>query len=86
MIVTLLFIKLLNILSIIINLSTMKKQVFVALAILFLSGSVMAQETTEKKDSKFELAVNGKLGFARLKQSGICFEWKFNRKRCLIGL
>lgn len=49
----------------------MKKQVFAALAILFLSGSVMAQETTEKKDSKFELAVNGKLGFARLKQSGI---------------
>ncbi len=49
----------------------MKKQVFAALALLFLSGSVMAQETTAKKDSKFELVVNGKLGFAQLKQSGI---------------
>jgi hypothetical protein len=48
----------------------MKKQVFAALAILFLSGSAMAQETTTKKDSKFEFAVNGKLGFARLKQTG----------------
>lgn len=49
----------------------MKKQVFAAVAILFLSGTAMAQETTEKKESKFELAVNGKLGFVRLKQSGI---------------
>jgi hypothetical protein len=48
----------------------MKKQLFVALAILFLSGTTRAQETPEKKDSKFEFVVNGKLGFARLKQSG----------------
>jgi opacity protein-like surface antigen len=47
------------------------KKVFTALAILFLSGSVMAQETTNKTDSKFEFAVIGKLGFAQLKQSGI---------------
>ena len=48
----------------------MKKQVLAALAILFLSGIAMAQEASEKKDSKFEFLVNGKLGFARLKQSG----------------
>lgn len=48
----------------------MKKQVFAALAILFLSGTAVAQEVKEKKDSKLEFVVNGKLGFARLKQSG----------------
>lgn len=49
----------------------MKKHVFASLALLFLSGSAMAQETTEKKDSKLEFAVIGKLGFAHLKQSGV---------------
>ncbi len=48
----------------------MKKQAFAALALLFLSGTAIAQETPEKKDSKLEFVVNGKLGFARLKQSG----------------
>ncbi len=41
-----------------------------ALALLLVGiGSAFAQNTSEKKQSKFELQINGKLGFARLKQT-----------------
>lgn len=41
-----------------------------ALALLFVSiGTAIAQTAAEKKESKFEIQVNGKLGFARLKQT-----------------
>jgi hypothetical protein len=47
----------------------MKKQLISALVIL-LSCTALAQSTTEKKEGKFEFAVNTKLGFAKLKQTG----------------
>jgi len=47
----------------------MKKQ-FLSAILTLLSIAAFAQTTPEKKDSKFELQVTGKLGFARLKQTG----------------
>jgi len=47
----------------------MKKQIITALAIV-LSFAVHAQTNTEQKESKMELDITGKLGFARLKQTG----------------
>lgn len=48
----------------------MKKH-FILIAVILLSFSAMAQTTTpEKKESKIELLINSKLGFAKLKQSG----------------
>lgn len=47
----------------------MKKQIL-ALALCCISFAVMAQTTPEKKESKFEILVNAKLGFAKLKQTG----------------
>ncbi|WP_293873767.1 outer membrane beta-barrel protein [Flavobacterium sp.] len=48
----------------------MKKQIISAFVIL-LTFSAIAQKTTEKKESKFELIANSKLGFAKLNQSGL---------------
>lgn len=47
----------------------MKKQIINAFAIL-LTLSASAQQTSDKKESKFELQANSKLGFAQLNQSG----------------
>jgi hypothetical protein len=47
----------------------MKKQILSALVIL-LSVTAIAQTTLEKKESKFELIINGKIGFAKLNQEG----------------
>ncbi|WP_333601350.1 hypothetical protein, partial [Flavobacterium sp.] len=47
----------------------MKKQFIAALALL-ISYAATAQSTPEKKVSKLELQIIGKLGFARLKQTG----------------
>jgi hypothetical protein len=47
----------------------MKKQILAALVVL-ISYTAFAQTTTEKKESKFEIEVNTKLGFAKLKQTG----------------
>ncbi len=46
----------------------MKKQIITALAIV-LTFAAHAQTNTEQKESKIGLNVNGKLGFARLKQT-----------------
>jgi opacity protein-like surface antigen len=46
----------------------MKKQFLAALVILCTAAAI-AQTAPEKKESKFEFLVNGKLGFARLKQT-----------------
>jgi hypothetical protein len=48
----------------------MKKQYLTALAVLF-TAVTLAQTTPEKKESKFEFQANAKVGFARLKQSGL---------------
>jgi long-subunit fatty acid transport protein len=48
----------------------MKKQLLIALAVLF-TAVTLAQTTPEKKESKFEFQVNAKVGFARLKQTGL---------------
>ena len=37
--------------------------------LVLITGVTVAQNNTEKKESKFEFQINGKLGFARLKQS-----------------
>ncbi|QBZ98474.1 acyloxyacyl hydrolase [Flavobacterium sangjuense] len=47
----------------------MKKKLISVLVIL-ISYAALAQSTPEKKESKFELTVNTKLGFAKLKQTG----------------
>lgn len=47
----------------------MKKQLFAVLVIL-ITYTVSAQEAPKKEDSKLEFSTTGKLGFARLKQSG----------------
>ena len=47
----------------------MKKQIISAFAIL-LTLLATAQQTSDKKESKFELQANSKLGFAQLNQSG----------------
>ena len=47
----------------------MKKQIISTFAIL-LTLSATAQQTSDKKESKFELQANSKLGFAQLNQSG----------------
>ncbi|WP_284652290.1 hypothetical protein [Flavobacterium terrisoli] len=47
----------------------MKKQLFAALVILT-SYAAIAQETPKTNESKLEFSATGKLGFARLKQTG----------------
>ena len=49
----------------------MKKRILTTVVLLLISGTILAQNTTEKKDDKFEFIINSKLGFARLKQTGI---------------
>lgn len=48
----------------------MKKLFFTALALVFFSSISIAQENQDYKPSKLEVVINGKIGFAKLKQSG----------------
>jgi hypothetical protein len=69
----------------------MKKTIALALLLIGV-GTATAQNAAEKKESKFEIQVNGKLGFARLKQtnsvplsgnvngSDLLLNYKFNSK------
>lgn len=47
----------------------MKKQ-FITTLLILLSYTAIAQNETNKKESKLELIINGKLGFAKLNQTG----------------